>query len=229
MTAVASRPEERQLWGGMPGWGVVADLTPPELISARRLRELRKLIGIALAGVLVLCVLAFVWASRQASAAGDDADRAAATTVQLQASVNKYSGITKIENEVKGITAQVQTAMKSDVDSRALLAEIRRALPADMGIQNLSVDLSAATTAAAMSDTLDLSGHLKIGTATIGGAARHIDDLPTFVDHLSALTGVTNVVPKTNQAGANGVQFSVTMDLTDALYSHHYDATSGGK
>ena len=34
----------QQLWSTMPGWGIVADLTPPELIASRRLRLLRKLL-----------------------------------------------------------------------------------------------------------------------------------------------------------------------------------------
>ena len=35
-------------WSVMPGWGVVVDLTPPELIDLRRLRGLRRAIAIGL-------------------------------------------------------------------------------------------------------------------------------------------------------------------------------------
>ena len=43
-----------QLWSAMPGWGIAADLTPPEIINARQLKLLRKLLGGGLVALLVL-------------------------------------------------------------------------------------------------------------------------------------------------------------------------------
>ena len=51
MTALAA-PE--RLWVMAAGWGIAADLTPPEIVSARRLSRLRRWIAIALAGLAVL-------------------------------------------------------------------------------------------------------------------------------------------------------------------------------
>ena len=55
MTTMAT---PQQIWNTMPGWGIVADLTPPELIATRRLRLLRKLLAAGLSVLLVLLVAA---------------------------------------------------------------------------------------------------------------------------------------------------------------------------
>ena len=55
MTTLMARPGNGDtLWASMPGWGIVADLTPPELVESRRLKALRKLIAVCLGAVVLL-------------------------------------------------------------------------------------------------------------------------------------------------------------------------------
>ena len=68
-----------------------------------------------------------------------------------------------------------------------------------------------------------------IGSITVNGVAKRLTDLPAYVDRLSAVKGIVNILPTTNEVSSNKVQFAVTFDLNDALYSHRYDATTGGK
>ena len=66
MTATAPAPV--QLWSTMPGWGIAADLTPPELINSRALKTMRKWLGAGLVVLLLACVGGYVAAARQRSA-----------------------------------------------------------------------------------------------------------------------------------------------------------------
>ena len=226
MTAVLDR-RAVSAWSTMPGWGVVADLTPPELVKARGLRVVRRFIALGLLVVLALCALGYLYALQQSSSASDEAIAASEQTTQLQIESNKYGGVSKIESDVAAIRGQVASVMGTDVDYSALLDKVRSAAPTSMSIQNVTVTVSA--TGVTDPASLDVSGVPHIGSITVNGVARRLTDLPAYVDRLSAITGIVNVLPTTNEVSADKVQFAVTFDLNDALYSHRYDATSGGK
>jgi hypothetical protein len=233
MTATMERPTPASSWNSMPGWGIVGDLTPPELINARRLQSLRRIIAAALGVVVLLCGAGFGYAMMQHSSAADDLDAAAAQTTQLTISVNRYSGITRIEGEVAAVNTQLATLMKTDVDAARLLTEIRAELPGSMSIDNISlafIDPSVSVGAQSSSSSLDPSGHQRIGTVTITGSGRTLTDLAGFVDQVSAIRGVTDVVPTSNQQAKQVASFSLSLALTDQLYSHKFDyPQKGGK
>ena len=232
MTAVLTKPVIPSQWGTMPGWNVVADLTPPELINTRFLAVLRRRIVVALVAVVVLCAAGYVYATSQANAASDAADAASADTVALQQAANKYVGISQIQAAVDGIRGQVAQVMADDVDVPSVVSAVRGALPNTMSIQSMTLTITAlagtGTPAAPGAAGLDASGQTVIGTVTMTGSGRTLDDLPTFVDKLSAIPGVINVLPSSNQVNAGVAEFSVSLSLTDKLYSHRYDMSKTG-
>lgn len=214
------------IWASMPGWGIVADLTPPAVVAARSLRRLRNLIIALLVLVVLACVAGYVWASRQASDAAAEGARAQDETLVLQGELNKYSAVTRIEAATSGIQAKISALLAGDVNVAKLTANIRSALPGTMSINNLTINIPGASMSGAPaqhSDTPGLSGATQIGTVTISGAARNLNGLPLFVDHLNTISGVANVVPTSNQASSRSVTFTVNLVLTDALYSHRFD------
>lgn len=229
MTAVLAAPNGPNAPLSMPGWAIVADLTPPELIAARRLGVLRRRIISGLAIVALLCGATYASAARNYGSASDEAGAASVQTVTLQHAAGQYAGVTKIEAAVAAVRAQVASVMKSDVDVVALVSKFRAALPASMSIQDLTVTLTP-TAAGTTTGGLDASGHAEIGTVAISGSGRTLDDLATFVERLSALRGVVNVLPSSNVVSDGRAQFNLTLALTDVLYSHRFDVQkSGGK
>jgi Tfp pilus assembly protein PilN len=225
MTAVLDR-HAPAAWSTMPGWGIVVDLTPPEVVKARSLRLIRRFIAVGLLIVLVCCALGYLYALNQSSSASDEANAASEQTTQLQIETNKYGGVNKIESDVAGIRSQVASVMGTDVDYSALLDKIRSAAPSTMSIQSLMVTVSPATITD--SSSLDVSGVPHIGSVTVNGVARQLTDLPAYVDRLSSVRGIVNVLPTTNEVSSNKVQFAVSFDINDTLYSHRYDATTNG-
>jgi hypothetical protein len=232
MTALMERPAGMPQWGSMPGWGIVGDLTPPELIEARKLHTLRRLIIGGLGLVVVLCGVAYAYAMIQHSHATDDLDAASQQTTQLQVEGNKYSGITRIKTTVDAVKGQVASVMVSDVDTAALVTKLRTALPGTMSIQNMTIALDNSPGASSTSSaaSLDVSGHPLIGTVTITGSSHRLSDVSAYVDNLGRIPGVTNVVPLSNQAGTTSSQFNITLAVTDVLLSHTFDTSAkGGK
>lgn len=224
MTAMLTRPEGPTPDGGRPGWYIVADLTPPELVNARWIAVLQRRIAIGLALVAIVCVAAFAFATLQHRSAADDAQAASDRTAYLTQSADKYVGITRIETTVDGLDAKVATVMKNDVDVAAVVASIRRDLPGSMSIESISLTLTADGVTDGVTG-LDTSGRATIGTVNIAGSGRSLDDLPGFVDGLSGVRGFANVLPTSNTVSHGKAQFSVEVTLTDPLYSHRYDGS----
>ena len=69
MTITEERPA---LWSAMPGWGIAADLIPPELINARQLKVLRKLMAAGIVALLVVCAGGYYLAAAENSSASAD-------------------------------------------------------------------------------------------------------------------------------------------------------------
>lgn len=232
MTTTAPRAGAYALWNTMPGWGIVADLTPPELLNARYLAKLRKLIASGLVVLLLVCAGGFVLAARRHSAAADDLATTQSRTQQLKSEENKYSGITKIQRTVTDVQGKVATLMVGDVDLTKLMTNIETSLPKTMTIAQESIIVSQAEVAGGTAGTtgtgLDTSGHRQIGNVTLSGAGQTLDDLSTFVDRLAALPGVINVLPLSNVTDKSGMQYSVSLGLTDQRLSHRYDVSKNG-
>lgn len=214
-------------WSMMPGWGIVGDLTPPELVAARQLRVLRKLIGVALALVVVLCATGFFYATLQHSKASDALAAANDQTTQEQAALDKYSGITKIQAAVQGVKTQIAGVMGGDVNMPKLIESVRGALPTSMKLTAVTVTFSTPVAADAAEPSLNNTGRSVIGQITVSGTARTLNDLADFVLRLQTVNGFVNVIPGSNSASDKAVTFGLTLSMTDALYSHRYDIKAG--
>lgn len=216
-----------QLWSGMPGWGIAADLTPPELINSRQLKALRKLLAAGLVALVVACIGGYVVAARQHASASRTLDSVQARTTQLQFDARKYAGVTKIQGTVTGLQAQIATLMSGDVDLVTLIGKLRSNLPARMTISQESVTISVAAVASAGAPAggLDMSGLARIADITIAGTGRTLDDLSTYVDKLKVIPGIVDVVPGSNVLAASGTAYTLSFGLTSKLLSHRFDVT----
>ena len=232
MTTLLADPGADNIWASMPGWGIVADLTPPELSAARNLHVLRKRLGIALVAVLLLCVVGYVWASRQASAADDQLAASQATTARLNAQNNKYSKVVELQSTTDSVTNQISALMATDVDVATVVERVEGAAPKGTTFTSFALTLSgggsAGTTGVVGTEPL-------IGTLTLAGSSNQMVDVATYVTALGRLSGVVNVIPATNSATKAGgrATWSITAQLTDAVYTHRYQAaaassTAGG-
>ena len=90
----------------MPGWGIVADLTPPELIAARGLRVLRKRIVAALVVIVLLCAGGYVWAAAKDNAA-DDRPTAPAPEQPATAPEDEVLRVVALQKATQGIITQI--------------------------------------------------------------------------------------------------------------------------
>lgn len=231
--------QPQQLWSTMPGWGIVANLLPPEVILARRIRVLRKLMTMVLIAVVVLGALGYgyaFWQAHRASATlGSEQNRGS----QLTAQQNKYANVVRIEGDVANVKSQIATLLADDVDFSALIVQVIGKLPHGATISQMSVTLAAgsqqpAAASGTDSSILDTSGHPHVGAITLTGQAGNLDQVAAFVSSLATVPGIVGVFPTSQQGGATSqqgggaaVQFNVALTLTDQVLSHRYTTTGG--
>lgn len=213
--------ERQTAWETRPGWGIAVDLTPGEVVNARRVGVLKKLIVAGLVLVLCLCGAATYMTLDDEWAAQDAYNAEQARTADLQREVRQYSDVTLMENTVTQIRSQIATLMAEDVNYVNLMAKVRARAPEGVTITSLSI-LQARNEAVAP-DTAPTTGRAIIGTATIAGRSTSIRDLSPFVKSLSMLRGVEEVVPTSNTRTELGVEYTLSMNITDELYTHRFD------
>ena len=208
--------------GTMPGWGIFADLMPPELLVSRQLRTLRKRLGAGLVVVFLLCAAGYADAMHQRNMASHGLSQAQARTAAITADQQQFLRVTQIQNDTAEIETQIASMMSDDVDFAGFLAKVRAALPATLAITSITVTItpdSGNTTT-----SLAGAGINQIGTVTLSGNGHTLSDLSAYVIKLTALPGVINVIPNSNTSASTGgiTAFNVSFGVTDALYSHAY-------
>ena len=224
--------DPRRLWTIRPGWGIAANLTPPELVSSYRLRRLQERIVLAVCLVALFAAGGFAygfWRSHQAS---NDLQTAQSRATSLQHQIARYGSVTRIQGSVSQVRTQLASLLSDDVDVATLMGRIQAARPGGVAITTLTISLDGAgtsTNSSATSGSLDTSGAEHIGTIEIDGTGRQIDDLPKFVDAVAAIPGFVDVLPTSNATQAVGTKFALTVTLTDKLLTHRFDLSSKGQ
>lgn len=221
MTAVLTDPQPTAY---VPGWSIYTDLTPPELISARRLTRLRRSMAIGLAALLVAVLLVFAFATLRHRQATDDLAREQATTAGFAAAQSRYAVVTQIQGSTTSIRQQLAGLMAAEVDTSGLLASVRSTLPRGTVLDSVQVTVAGGATAAQAggATTLDTSGATQIGRVTLSGTSPRLEDIATYVDTLGGRPGLVDVVPVTNQASGSTYTFTVTASVTDAVLTNRY-------
>lgn len=226
MSITLERPTST--WQTRPGWGIAVDLTPGEVVQARHLRVLKRLIGLALVVLVALCVGVVLMVQDSRSTAQGSYDDAQLRTSQLTSEAQQYAVLTTMQRVIDQTKAQASILMTQDVDFVNLMARIRTALPPELTLSNAAVVLSppvpAPVAVEGATPTPAPTGPQIIGTVTLAGTGDKIRQVTPFVSVLNHLRGVVDVIPTSISKNDEGMQFTLTMNITDELYTHRYDA-----
>jgi hypothetical protein len=226
LESVDAAPEARP-GVSMPGWGLAADLIPPEILTARRANAVRRLVLVALAGVLVLCAAASVLAFRHTAAASSALQAEQARSASLRGQQHRYTPVIQVQGSLGSVRAQLATLLADDVDFGALAAAVDGARPSGVRLSQVTAVLTvtaAPGVAAAPSGlgSLENSGRKHLGSLTITGTAGSMPQIAEYTDRLGRIRGSVAANPVSQQRTAGGVQFTIELSLTDSLLTGHY-------
>jgi Tfp pilus assembly protein PilN len=200
------------------------NLLPREILQTRRLTGLKRGLAGAVAGVVLLCGGATVWAQAGVSTAQDDLDAAQAEGAALRTEQARYAGVPKLLNLIQAAGTARERAMSKDVLWYGFLSDLSVTTPKGVTLNSLqaSMDDKAATT----KDPLVPAG---LGTVTFTGTAEHVPDVAAWLDavaHIHGLDGsaLQSVTREDAGGGKQGtLSFTSTVSVTSKALTHRYD------
>lgn len=226
--------QPRELWSTMPGWGIVANLIPPEVLQARRVKAVRKLVAYLLCVLVLIAALGYGYAYYRSQQAAETLAAEQSRTSQLLVQQKRYADVTLLQTSVAGVRTELSELLASDVDVSALITSVLRQLPSGATVSQLAVTMQppegqqAKVNPASGTGSLDTSGRAHIGLMTVTGQALRVPDVSTLVDRLRVLPGFIDPYPTSNTTNDKGTLFTIQFTIDDRLFSHRYDVKTGG-
>lgn len=220
-------------WQTRPGWGIAVDLTPREVLQSRQVRVHKRLIGLSLGLVLILCAGVALLVLADRASAQRSYDQEQARTAQLAAAADPYAVITTMQTVTARVRTDLASVMGQDVDIVNLMAFLKAARPEGLNVTDQAVLLSppVAPTPVAPADgtapgaapaPVDAAPQT-IGSVTIAGTGPSISAINPFVSRLNRIRGVIDVVPTSVTQTETGMSYTISMNITDELYTGRYD------
>jgi Tfp pilus assembly protein PilN len=195
------------------------NLLPREILQARRLAGLKRVLAGAVVAVVLLCVGGTVWARAGASAAQDDLDAVHARGDQLRAEQDRYAAVPRLVNLIQAAGTARERAMSQDVLWYGFLSDLSVTTPKGITLTGLQVSLDKPTP---VTDPLVPTG---LGTVTFTGTASHIPDVAAWLDAVAHIHGVdgSSLQSVTRDDGDGTLKFSTTVQVTSKALTHRYD------
>ena len=177
-------------------------LVPTELVAVREQRRQLILVGSAVAGLLALLILLWLYRGLQVSRERDKAEEAEERAAALQQEVDSLRDVTQLQTDLENRRTVVRGVLANDVAWTRLLQQVAVAIPNDVWLTGFNGAKAAGTTAGTV--TFNARGFDQTSTARW---ILRVGDVPSF-------TGLW-VPNSTKEPGPRGLTtFTSTANLT---------------
>lgn len=204
------------------------NLLPPEVRSARGLRSAKRLLGLALVGVVLLCGAGYVGATFVEQSAQDELTSAEDDAAQLQVEAQQYAEVPRVLGEIDRVSAAREYGMSPDVEWTPYVVAVAAVLPADARIESFTMTLGNPVDAASQA-TDPLQAGDSVGRLEVTGRTTTLPDTAAWMDGLGAIPGFTDPRVSSAQAAAtDGTSFyrvTVSVQVTPDAFSGRFAAT----
>jgi type IV pilus assembly protein PilN len=203
----------------------VPDLIPPAILVRRAVRKAKRMVAIAMIGVLALLALLFVVGRVQLASANAELSAAQQRLRNAEAEKAKYSEVPAVYAAVDAARAELAQAMGNEVQVARLVSQLAAILPPDVALTELSMtigesDSTGSGTAAKSAQTTEPL----VGTVTFSGEARSFNDVSAWIDTLRNDPDYENVIltDVSRDTTAGVYIFTNTAELTDQALSGRF-------
>lgn len=206
-----------------------ADLMPPEVRLRRSQLRTRRLLRIALVGVVVAVGLAsagsFGW-SAITQAALDSARQQHQALVQQQ---TKYAQINALTKDIALVEAGQRVGASTEIDWQSYLSQLAAVLPAGLSISTVDVESASPVQPTASTPSALQGSYIATLNMTVTGPA--LPPVPTLLDSLQTLPGYVDAVPgQVALVDNKGYTVTITMHIDQKAYDGRFahTGTTGG-
>ncbi|TQS45394.1 PilN domain-containing protein [Cryptosporangium phraense] len=211
-----------------------ANLLPPEIEQQRQFVRIRLIVLASIGTVIVLLAAWFALAKWETSRQDSKLADAETEAIVLRQQQRQYSELITAQTQSTKIGNQLSTLLATDVTWSTLLTKLRAATPTGLDLTGITVTLTDPTTqgttggnstATTASGLPSKDGKTPIGSLTITGSSTSKPAIATYADAVGKLPGVGNVMLSGVTAQDDGSDFTLRVDLSPSLLSHHYSTT----
>lgn len=203
------------------------NLLPPSVLAARHVRAARRLLGMALVGVVVLGGVGFGFAELDKVNAQHDLTVAQDTAATLAHKAKAYAEVPRVKQESAQVSEARVDATTTEILWQPVLSSFGATLPSGTTIESLTVAASSGTSGTAtQTDPLAIA---TVATLQFTARSQTVPDVAAWMDALSAVKGFADVQISQaslnqGQTGSTGSYYEVqgTVGLTDALEAHRF-------
>lgn len=209
------------------------NLLPPEILAARRFRDVK----IGLAGAVVGCVglvaLLYVGATGAVTEAQGELDTSTAMGQQLRTEAAKYQEITAVRQQADAAAALVTKAMGAEIRFSQLMSELSTTLPEDVWLQNIAFTQTSADAAApaAVPPVGTAPAAASVGNVTFAGTGFSHDNVAAWLESLDKVPTYADPYFSKSTESLSGprkvVTFQSTATLTTDALSRRYVPAGG--
>ena len=219
------------------------NLLPPEIAAAARIKRLRTILAIAVAGVAAFVFMLFMVVSGQMGAAEDDLATAEATGQQLTAEKATYAEVPVVYAAVTSAQQNLSTAMTPEIRWSFYLSDLSLTIPRNTRIASMTAinEAAAAQLAGGLAIAAPVEGtsteeggttetppaapvSASMGSMTFSGKSTDFDAVAAWLQSLSRQEGyadpfVQNITKADSESTAGGwfdVESSTKLDLAAA-------------
>ncbi|WP_136520034.1 MULTISPECIES: PilN domain-containing protein [Cellulomonas] len=205
------------------------NLLPPEVRDARDLRAMKRWLLLAVALVVAVCALAYVFVVIQGTQARDELARAEAETARLQDEQAQYAEVPLVLGQLNATRAARELGMSTEVPWKPYYEAITAVLPEGVSIDTLA--FSGATPITAPAPPADPLQGPSVGQVQFTGRSSTVPDAAAWVDALNSVPGFADAwVSSAAVTDAEGTVYytvSSTVQVTEAAYSGRFAANDG--
>lgn len=203
------------------------NLLPPEIAEARRMRQVKLGLGLAVLGSVAVVGVLYTNAAASAADARHQRDQAIEQQTLLQSKVNSLHDVTDTYNRVTAAKSTLDLAMGQEVRWSTYLGDLSLSIPDNVWLTGI-VMAQTAPVAATTASTVNLlpAGVVPIGTVTFSGVALSHDDVASWLESLAKQKGFANpyfTSATENLIGGQKVDdYTSTVQITTAALSNRY-------
>ncbi|WP_433209582.1 hypothetical protein ACQP00_45430 [Dactylosporangium sp. CS-047395] len=200
---------------------IAADLMPLEITGTRHVRRVRRGVISGVALVVALVVGWYGYSVHEHSRAEDDRQAILDTSQDLTRQKHKqYDELTRIQAESGQIDQRLEQMLEYDLSWSKMLASLRDTAAAK------NVKLSGITAALSQEALIGKAEGDVIGNVTLTGKAPSKDAVAAYVDALVGVAGVANPFPSDATQEADGVSFTIRVDITRAALGGRFTSAA---
>ncbi|MBG0813117.1 hypothetical protein [Planomonospora sp. ID82291] len=220
-TAVTPPEPEAPLQDPFRMLSIAAALLPPEIEIRRRAQLVRRIV---LAALLLIGLLMGAWyglATLETTSAEADVATAEADLRRTTARQSEFSELVKVRADTEAIRTRLTTLLADDLQWSGVFSSTRKAAPESVTINGITGRLA---TTGKEQNTDD--AERTVGALIVTGSGADKQAVTDYITALQKVRGLGNPLLRDAREQEEGVEFTVSVDITGSALGGRYSTTA---